>query len=60
MKNIDLRAGDGFCTADPMWLGRAIVSAQKFHAIDNHAVYSHTGTVIASSGVGITYCLRSE
>lgn len=47
---ITLRSGDIFCTANPMWLGRAINVVQKFWALDNHSEYSHAGIITGSAG----------
>lgn len=41
-----LKAGDCFCTRNPMMLGRAINVVQKFHAKDNKSQYSHAGIMI--------------
>ncbi|MBC2712071.1 MAG: hypothetical protein HGJ94_14125 [Desulfosarcina sp.] len=43
---IILKPGDIFCTRNPMWLGRAINSVQKFNSVDNESSYSHAGIII--------------
>lgn len=46
MADIKLKAGDCFCTRNPMILGRAINAVQKFHAKDNQSKYSHAGIMV--------------
>lgn len=41
-----LQAGDIFCTANPMALGRAIKAIERFNSIDNRADYSHSGILL--------------
>jgi len=41
-----LQAGDIFCTANPMWLGKAIMAVERFNATDNRAEYSHSGIIL--------------
>lgn len=41
-----LRAGDIFCTANPMALGKAIMAIERFNATDNRAEYSHSGIIL--------------
>lgn len=43
---IELKAGDCFCTRNPMMLGRVINAVQKFHSKDNQSMYSHAGIMI--------------
>jgi hypothetical protein len=47
MKEGLVRPGDVFCTANPMWLGRAINFVQKAYASDNEAKYSHAGIIVS-------------
>jgi hypothetical protein len=48
--NIELKPGDIFCTANPMWLGKAIVFVEKLHSSDNQAEYGHSGIIMAADG----------
>ncbi len=45
-----LQAGDIFCTANPMALGRAIVAVQAFWDADGRAEYSHAGLILGPNG----------
>lgn len=45
-----LQKGDVFCTANPMWLGKAINFVQKINSKDNKSVYSHSGIIIDECG----------
>ena len=53
MQYPQVQQGDIFLTANPMWLGRAINSAQRFWSKDSHSIYSHAGIMI--TGTGRTY-----
>lgn len=46
MNKFELKAGDCFCTRNPMMLGRAINFVQKLHSKDNRSKYSHAGIMI--------------
>lgn len=48
--DIVLMPGDIFCTANPMWLGKAINAAQRFFDPDNEAKYSHSGIITERDG----------
>lgn len=41
MARIKLLPGDVVCTANPMWLGKAINFVQKVNSKDNESTYSH-------------------
>lgn len=47
---IKLHPGDIFCSANPMWLGKAIMFVTKIHASDNKAEYSHSGIILDDQG----------
>jgi hypothetical protein len=41
-----LQAGDIFCTANPMMIGRLIMAIERANSIDNDASYSHAGIIM--------------
>lgn len=47
---VELLPGDIFCTENPMWLGRAINSVQRFQDIENDSRYSHAGIITGQDG----------
>ena len=47
---MELKPGDIFGTANPMWLGRAINCVQKINSTDNHSEYSHSGIILDEAG----------
>lgn len=50
MKLIELKPGDVFCTRNPMWMGRAINTIQKFISVDGKSEYSHAGLILDRFG----------
>ncbi|MCK5615099.1 hypothetical protein KAR91_75245 [Candidatus Pacearchaeota archaeon] len=46
-RKLKLKAGDCFCTRNPMMLGRAINFVQKLHSKDNQSKYSHAGIMLS-------------
>jgi len=42
--------GDIFVSRNPMFLGRAINTVQKFHSKDKESTYSHSGIIIDERG----------
>jgi len=52
--------GDIFCTANPMWLGRAINFVQKIWADDAESKYSHSGVIINKWGTTMESLWRVE
>ena len=48
--DIQVKAGDVFGTKNPMWLGKAINSIQKFWSKDGESKYSHSGIIIDNKG----------
>lgn len=45
-----VRAGDIFCSANPMRLGKVINAIQRFWDIDNKSKYGHAGIITSSTG----------
>lgn len=50
---ITLQPGDIFCTRNPMWLGRAISTVEKWQSKDNNAEYSHAGIITNPTGATV-------
>lgn len=50
IQKVELKAGDLFCTANPMALGRAINFMQAAAAYDGQSIYSHSGIITDADG----------
>ena len=53
MHQIELKAGDIFCTQNPYWIGRLVNAVQSFHDVDRESKYSHAG--IITNEIGSTF-----